>query len=521
MDSRLQPHRLQLIRPLVAVLLVISLVILPFPQGASRGLVTEAAPANQVPPPPPGQLTRRSLSGRVVAKGGSSISVGTKFGNVLVNVTGDTIVDVRGERDVGMDGINVGDKVVVFLNRSPLARVEAAAATSTPTATPIASPVATATPAVVLGATSTPTATPVATSTPVVTPTPTATPVATSTPTVTPTPTATPAATSTPAAPATPVATSTPAAIPEATSTPLVISVVTATPLPLPEELPSFRDVTALRIKVIPAKATRSHRRAVVTCATKGKLRLIGDEGEVEDVEDESDGSDGSDDSDDDAGSATSSRAIISLDILAMALADRGTFGISGPGGFAFTGSFLQATSSATTTDDTVDEPADCPGGGEDRILLMRQKGTSTDDLVIRASLRSDKIDERLARLAERLEASGKIEQLARLIVRADEQKARVEERLQKSLERADARFAREIERAQNKRKERAESKAAKTPKPDQGKPESKATKTPKPAATKTPKPEKTPKPPPTTGGGGQGGGGGGGGGRGQGGGGG
>ena len=123
MVSMLHSHKLQLIRPLIAVLLVISLIGLPFANGASVGHVTEAAPSFQVPPPPPGQLTRRTLSGTVVAKGGSSISVGTKFGNVLVNVNGDTVVDVRGEKDVGMDGINVGDKVVIHLNRPPLERV--------------------------------------------------------------------------------------------------------------------------------------------------------------------------------------------------------------------------------------------------------------------------------------------------------------------------------------------------------------------------------------------------------------
>ena len=467
MDSMLHSHKLQLMRPLIAVLLVISLIGLPFASGASVGHVTEAAPSFQVPPPPPGQLTRRTLSGTVVAKGGSSISVGTKFGNVLVNVNGGTVVDVRGEKDVGMDGINVGDKVVIHLNRPPLESVEAPppappAATSTPVAPPPAPPAATSTP---------------------VAPPPAPLP-ATSTP-VAPPP-APPAATSTPVVP--PAATSTPAAGPDARSTPPAIPVATATPPPLPSELPSFREVTALRIKVIPAKATRSHKRAVVTCASKGKLNLIGDDGEVEEVDDESDDAD-------ESGGATSSRAIIPLDLVATALADRGTFGMSGLGGLAFTGAVLQATSSATTTDDTVDETADCPGGGEDRILLLLSEGTTTDKAVIRASLSSAKIDERLARLSEKLEAAGKTDQLARLVVRADEQKTKVEERLQRSLERVDERFAKEIERAQNKRKERTAPKDSKTPKPDAAKPEPKATKTPKPEATKTPKPERTPKP--------------------------
>ena len=183
--------------------------------------------------------------------------------------------------------------------------------------------------------------------------------------------------------------------------------------------------MTALRIKVIPAKATRSHKRAVVTCASKGKLKLIGDEGEVEEVEDESSPVP------DDGDVGTSTPAMLISETLIQAVAGLRSGGCSVSGGLAFRGAFAQATSSATTSDETVDEPDDCPGGGENLILLLRQKGTSTDDLVIRASLQSTKIDERLARIVARLEASGKTEQLAKVVQRADEQKARVEARLQ------------------------------------------------------------------------------------------
>ena len=70
-----------LVKPLVGGALLLSLLTFPFPEISSTQRAAEAAPPTQVPP---GQLTRRSLSGRVVSKSSSAITVGTRFGNVSV-----------------------------------------------------------------------------------------------------------------------------------------------------------------------------------------------------------------------------------------------------------------------------------------------------------------------------------------------------------------------------------------------------------------------------------------------------
>ena len=205
------------IKPLVVGLVVISLVVMQLPELASRTQRIQAAPLAQVPP---GQLTRTTIVGNIVAiaEDRSSINVGTKFGNVLVRLTDDTVVDSGGDKDVGVGAINMGDKVIAHLVKPRRERDEEEGLTPTPTSTPAMTPTATTTP--------------------------TATPTATSTPTATPT------------------ATSTPMATPTATSTP------EATPTPLP---PPFREATARSIKIIPTKdgkvkASRSHQRDVVQC---------------------------------------------------------------------------------------------------------------------------------------------------------------------------------------------------------------------------------------------------------------
>ena len=84
----------------------------------------EAAPPDQKIPP--GQLVRKTISGPVVAAADdlSSITVGTKFGNLLVNLTSETVVHAPPDKDVGLGAITVGSKIVVKLNRPPLDKQE-------------------------------------------------------------------------------------------------------------------------------------------------------------------------------------------------------------------------------------------------------------------------------------------------------------------------------------------------------------------------------------------------------------
>ena len=178
-----------------------------------------------------GQLTRKGIFGDVVAVGTNSITISTKFGNVTVAVNGSTQIRTTPGGDITLADIVVGDRAAIHLNQSPVAEGD-----PEPTPVPTIEP--------------TPTPTPDATTTVDVTPTPTPTPDATTTVDVTPTPT------------------------PTAEPTPIFVE-------------PSFREVVALSIHIIPSKATRKHDRTVVTgaCNAKGnqKMTVLDDEGnEVE-----------------------------------------------------------------------------------------------------------------------------------------------------------------------------------------------------------------------------------------------
>ena len=227
-----------------------------------------AAPAfAQESPTPPGQLTRNGIFGTVVAVGDDYVIVSTKFGNVTVDVDGDTRIKSARAGAISLGDIQVGDRAAIHLNRSPLSA--SASALPTPTPTP---PPSTTTP----GATPTPTP-----ASPTVDVTPTPTPAS---PTVDVTPTPTPAsptvdATPTPT-PASPTIDATPTPSPAA----LTLDV---TPEPTPDPEDSFRDVTARSIHIIPSKATRSHARTVVTgkCNApehaRGKMRVLDEDGNV------------------------------------------------------------------------------------------------------------------------------------------------------------------------------------------------------------------------------------------------
>ncbi len=135
------------------------------------GTMASAVAAYQSPSPTPqdsppaGQVVRKGLSGTVVGVSATSIVVQTKYGNVTVEVDGQTVVDAPPDRNVGIGAIEGGMNVAISLNRSMVLGTEPVegAAAPGPTETPgtIETPVA-----IVVG-------TPAATGTPpTVTPTP-------------------------------------------------------------------------------------------------------------------------------------------------------------------------------------------------------------------------------------------------------------------------------------------------------------------------------------------------------------
>ena len=83
---------------LLAIGVLISMFLAGPALPVSTGTGISEASSHKIPP---GQLTRKSLSGTVAAVDGSSISIGTKFGTVRVLVTGDTIVDAPPKRTSG------------------------------------------------------------------------------------------------------------------------------------------------------------------------------------------------------------------------------------------------------------------------------------------------------------------------------------------------------------------------------------------------------------------------------------
>jgi hypothetical protein len=256
----------------------------------------DAEPVTTVKPIPAGQLTRKGIFGDVLEVGGSSITIGTKFGNVTLGVDANTTYAASGGGNdpFGLSNIVVGDRAAVHLNQAPVAEGD-----PEPTLAPTPTP--TATPTTPFGDTVTPT--PTATTTPsddTITPTPTPTATPTPTPTATTTPfddtiTPTPTATTTPSDDAitpTPTATTTPsddAITPTPTAT-TTTSDDTITPTPTATPIfvePSFREVVARSIHIIPSKSNRKHDRTVVTskCNSNGKnkMTVLDDEGaEVE-----------------------------------------------------------------------------------------------------------------------------------------------------------------------------------------------------------------------------------------------
>ncbi len=69
---------------------------------------------------PPGQLTRKGISGVVASVGSGSIGVATRHGIVTVSVTSGTRITTQDGGPIGLGDINVGDRVGIQLNRPPI-----------------------------------------------------------------------------------------------------------------------------------------------------------------------------------------------------------------------------------------------------------------------------------------------------------------------------------------------------------------------------------------------------------------
>jgi len=100
-------------RPL-ALLVIVSLVLAGTFTGAGRSASANSSNAGE----PAGQLTRRGVTGEVVSAGGGSIVIETKFGNVTIGVPDGTIIKSKGET-ITLEDINPGDKAGVLLDKAP------------------------------------------------------------------------------------------------------------------------------------------------------------------------------------------------------------------------------------------------------------------------------------------------------------------------------------------------------------------------------------------------------------------
>jgi hypothetical protein len=252
-----------LYRP-IALLSVVSLILASTLTGLS--VSADTSDSNHTPQ---GQLTRRGLTGTVVGVGGSNFILETKFGNVTIDVDGGTVIKSGGEI-VDFDVLSVGDRVGVLLDRPPDAPGKTAkdGGGDGPDLTPPESGDDSGTD---------PDFAPLDTSDDTGTD-----------PDATPTPTVTVDLTT----PSTTGDTSTdPDLTPPSTSDD---SGTETEPTPTPTPAPSFRQgVTALKITIVPARASRSHKRGVVT--SKGKIKFLDMNGEEQELEGDDDADEGDD----------------------------------------------------------------------------------------------------------------------------------------------------------------------------------------------------------------------------------
>lgn len=225
---------------------------------------------------PAGQLTRRGIFGDVLAVDGGSIIIGTKWGNVTVGITANTSIKFP----PGVEEIVAGDRAGIHLDKAPLA-----AGVGTPTPLPPTPTVAASTTTIDV-----PTATPSTTTVDGSVPdggTTGTTQATDATPTIDE-----PTATLTPDVTVTPDDATTTADDPSTTPAEAMPTVDEPTPEPTPIVIEtSFREVVALSIHVVPSKATRKHKRSVITgkCngppGGKGKVKTLDEEGNEEELD--------------------------------------------------------------------------------------------------------------------------------------------------------------------------------------------------------------------------------------------
>jgi hypothetical protein len=92
-----------------------------------------------------------------------------------------------------------------------------------------------------------------------------------------------------------------------------------------------------------------------------------------------------------------------------------------------------------------------CEGSGDGLILLTRKKTRDGDEVEVRTAERVAKIEERLDKQREKLKASGKTDQLAKLDKKVEEQVKRTEDRTKDAEERLQKKVARDEARAGDK----------------------------------------------------------------------
>jgi len=254
---------IKLYRP-IALLLVLALT-LPY----VTVLSTASADTSNDDHVPQGQLTRRGVTGTIVAKSDSDFVVETKWGNVTINV-GSATIKSKGQ-EISWDDVAVGDRAGVLLDKAPDKQKD----DDDDDVTPPDSGDDTGTDPDV-----TPPDTPDDTSTdPDVTPPDTSSDTQTD-PDVTPPDSGDDTGTD---------VDTTPPDSGDDTGTD------TEEPGPKPVA-PSFRqDVTALRITIVPSKSTRKHECVVVTDTGTGTTTVLDEEGNEETVDGDAVGTEGED----------------------------------------------------------------------------------------------------------------------------------------------------------------------------------------------------------------------------------
>ncbi len=297
-----------------ALLSVISLIL-----ASTLTAVSVSADSSASSHTPQGQLTRRGVTGIVVAVGGSDFVVETKSGNVTINVSNGTIFK-SGRDEASLDTMQVGDRVGVLLDKPPDRPGEGddqpdvtppvdgddtgVDLTPPPTTDDTGTepdPTPTATPDLTPPDTSNDTGTePIETPTP--TPEPTEIPTPEPTPVLTPTPTSddtgvdlTPTPTSddtgvdlTPPPTTDDTGTEPDLSVPASSNDTGTEPDAGPSVTPVPTVAPSFRqNVTALRVTIVPSKATRSHKCGVVTSKGNGKTAILNEDGEETEVDGE------------------------------------------------------------------------------------------------------------------------------------------------------------------------------------------------------------------------------------------